>query len=293
MTICWNGGKIIADGRFSGISGEPVADGYRFKLSIAFNTVGWTHDATPPIVRLSLAFVSAKIENEELHLAHAFPELTIPFKVYAYGAESWMYYTLTLSGSAMEKIELLRTGRGVTLRLRLQGEIWKEQDVTPLQETVDCRISQSDWIDALKQCGYGHALLFEVPLPASEDASALASARYLQQANEHLIRGHYDEAVAVCRKALEAIQASGNDLVGAMKAFKNGKDKELSLSHRELVIRQALMNYTHPAHHHDAKENIIRYDRSSAAMVMGLTASVLSRVQASTPQTSPLSQLPP
>jgi hypothetical protein len=277
MSICWNGGIIIADTRFESIHGEPAADGYRFKLTVVFSSPGWRHDQLAPVVRLSLASVTAVGANEEAYVGYAIPELTIPFKVYSNSADSRHLHTLILTASAMETIERIRAGQGITLKLKLQGDVWKGHDASPLQETVECRISQSDWLRAIEQSGYGRALLFEVPLPVSDDARA--PARYLQQAKMHFVRGHYEEAVGVCRKALEAIKGPSDDQAAAMKLFKGGKDKDLRLDQRELIIRQAVMNYLHPAHHHDGNEDIIRYDRSSASMAMGLVASLLSRIE--------------
>lgn len=278
MSICWNGGRIIAETRFAGIQGEPSSDGYRFKLSVIFNSIGWSHGLPMPVVRLSFASATAVGANVEIHVGYAIPETTIPFGVYEHGRETGHLHLLTLTANAMEAVERLRAGQGVVLKLKLQGEVWKGHDVIPLQEVVECRISQSDWLVALEQSGYGRALLFEVPLPASDDPLAPAPARYLQQAKMHFVRGHYDEAVGICRKALEAAKGSDEDQALAMKSFKGGKDKELSLSQRELVIRQAVMNYLHPAHHHDGNEDVLRYERSAAAMVLGLVASLLSRV---------------
>jgi uncharacterized protein YacL (UPF0231 family) len=278
MSICWNS-RIIADSRFAGVSGEPAADGYRLKLTIVFNIQGWTHDQPIPVVRLSPAPVTACGENVEIHVGYAVPESTIPFTVYLQGATNGHLHLITLTGKAMEEVERLRAGQGIRLRLKLQGEVWKGYEVAPIHETVECRITQSDWLAALEQSNYGRTLLFEVPLPAVETANVLAPARYLQQAQKHFVRGHYDEAVGDCRKALEAIKSAADNQTAAMKAFKGGKEKELSLDQRELVIRQAVMNYLHPAHHHDDKEDIIRYDRSSAAMVLGLTASLIIRTE--------------
>lgn len=65
----------------------------------------------------------------------------------------------------------------------------------------------------------------------------------------------------------------------AVKAFKTGKDRDLGFEQRELVIRQAVMNLTHLAHHHEPGAQVVRFDRSGAAMIMGMTASAISRVK--------------
>jgi len=277
MSISLNGGYVIADARFAGLCGEPAADGYRFKVTIVFATSGWKADSLMPVVRLSPASVTVRAGEAETNVGYAYPESTIPFTVSSHGTSTGHLHIVTLTPVAMEVIDRLRSGQGITLRLKLMGEVWHGNAATPIQETVECRVSQSDWLAALEQSGFGRTLLFEVPLPATEDSNAPAPARYLQQAQRLFVQGHYDEAVAICRKALEAAMATGNDQVDAMKSFRGGKDKDLNLGQRELVIRQSVMNYLHPAHHHGDDEEVLRYDRSSAAMALGLTASLLCR----------------
>lgn len=277
MSIYSNNRYTIADTRYSGISGEPAADGYRFKISVTYTTQAWRGELPAPIVRLSTASVTACTGAVETHVGYAHPESTIPFSVSQHGTTIGHLHVVTLHPDAMEAVERIRGGQGITLRLKLIGEVWQEHTATPIHESVDCRISQSDWLTALEQSGFGRTLLFEVPVPYADDANAPSSARHLQQAQRLFVRGHYDEAVATCRKALEAEMGAMSDQVAAMKSFKGGKEKDLDLGQRELVIRQAVMNYLHPAHHHGDDEVAIRYDRSSAAMALGLTASLLGR----------------
>jgi hypothetical protein len=186
----------------------------------------------------------------------------------------------------MEDIERARVGQGLVLSMRIHGTAWHEGKAEALQAVIDCRISQSDWLVALDQSGYGRTLLFEVPLPASSAATAPSPAKYLQRAKAHLLKGHYDEVVSTCRLALESL-STGSDAVDAqakaMREFK-GNPKALSLQQRELVLRQVAMNYTHLAHHHENDMELGRYDRSTATMVLGVTAALVSRAVMDAPE---------
>jgi hypothetical protein len=281
MSISWNHGRVIADTRFVSVSGAPAADGFRLRLSIEFRAHAWREESPAPVVRLAPAPVML-LGDQEVLLGYAMPESTIPFSLTQYGSTGCHLHDLTLSPRAMEKIEASRGGQGVVLRLKIQGDVWMGREVASLHEPVECRINQSDWLMALGQCGHGQYLLFEVPLLASQDPCAPSSARYLQQAKDHFTKGHFDEAVGACRRALEGLleaTQSKDAQFAAVKAFKGGKSEELDIDQREQLIRQTVMNYTHLAHHHEEGADVVRFDRSSAAMVLGLTASLIARIR--------------
>lgn len=281
MSITWKHGRIIADTRFNSVHGGLIADGCQIRLSVEFRVHPW-HDLPLPVVRLAPAPVSL-LGEQEILLGYAIPESTIPFSVTQNGSTSCVLHDLALSPGAMERIEASRTGgQSLILRLKLHGEVWIGHDAAPLHDAIECRISQSDWLTALEQCGHGQYLLFEVPVLASRDPRAPTSTKYLQQAKEQFAKGHFDDVVAVCRKALEAaIDATQTQDAqqAATKLFKSGKDKELGLEQRELVIRQAVMNLTHLAHHHEPGADVVRFDRSAAAMVLGMTSSIVARIR--------------
>jgi hypothetical protein len=275
MSLSFNG-RAIADVRFSSVHGIKMAGGFGIRLSVMFNVQPWAEGG--PTVCLAPAFVSI-VGAEALGIGYAVPEVTIPFRVSSYPSEMGLLYDVVLSQGAMEAVERSRGGQGLVLTMRIQGTAWHEGKAEALQRVIDCRISQSDWIAALDHSGYGRTLLFEVPLPASSLANAPSPAKYLQRAKAHLVKGHYDEVVATCRLALESL-SDGSDAADAqaqaMREFK-GNPKALSLAQRELVLRQVAMNYTHLAHHHESDMELGRYDRSTATMVLGVTAALVSR----------------
>jgi len=280
MSINWNHGRVIADTRFVSVSGARAADGFLLRLAIEFRAHAWREESPGPVVRLAPAPVTLVGEQDVL-LGYAMPEATIPFTVTQHGSTGCHLHDLALSPRAMEQIDASRGGQGVTLRLKLQGDLWMGREAASLHDPVECRINQSDWLTALGQCGHGQYLLFEVPMLASMDPSKPSSARYLQQAKDHFAKGHFDEAVAACRKALEGLleaTKSKDAQFASVKAFKAGKSEELDIDQREQLIRQTVMNYTHLAHHHEEGADVVRFDRSSAAMVLGLTASLVARI---------------
>lgn len=278
MSICWNGSLIIADTRFVGASGIRVAGGFGIRLSVMYQVRPWSHGGALPQLRLSPAPVTLW-GHEDVQLGYAIPEMTVPFPAGS-SHDNFHLHLLSLAPSQMEVIERVRAGQDIQLLLKLQGEVWRGHEFTNIQETVSCPVSQSDWLKVLEQCEYGRSILFEVPLPASHAADAPAPAQYLQRAKTHFVKGHYDDAVAACRLALEAITTSPTDKGDtdvAVKAWKGGRASDLSIGQRELVLRQVLAQYTHLAHHHEPGENTSRYDQSMASMVLGMTASLLSR----------------
>lgn len=277
MSLSWNG-RIIADVKLSRLSGFRVLGAFGLRLSVEFAATTWREDEGAPPVALMLAARLQFGASQPVLLGLASPENPMPFNVTNHGSSATgMGYDITLSPAAMEALEARRNGAGVELKLRVQAEVRRDGDIRILEDDVGATFTQSDWLSVLESSGYGRSLLFEVPLPTSPSANE-PWAKLLENARIHFLRGHYPTAVSVCRQVLESLshelgqETQLRDSVDIHKKAKRG----LTLDQRELVLRQAAMDYSSPSHHVDSGLPDDLYDRRNAQMLLGITASLLA-----------------
>ena len=122
--------------------------------------------------------------------------------------------------------------------------------------------------------GYGRTLLFEVPIPA-EPAGLGSAIELLETARGLLATGHYSEVVAKCRMVLERLtQELDDDL--ALKAARVAQGRDRTAQQRELLIRQAAIDFAHLAHHPTGISLDEAFDRNAAQMMLGMTAALVS-----------------
>ena len=150
------------------------------------------------------------------------------------------------------------------------------------QSFVPLLVNQKMWIDVLKQMEYGQFMLFEIPVPSPEASKELGQAlTYLEKAREHFWRGHYDEAVANCRKTLEELTNGLGDKTELEKSKQSYLNRELregmSIESRFLFLREVARHITHPAAHAGQSTNGPAFDRKDATFVISATAIILSR----------------
>jgi hypothetical protein len=278
MSITW-GNRIVADPYFQNLHGVEAAGAYALRFSITFVVANWPVEEKAPQIGLSAATITVEASGRSLLMGFAIPETTIPFNVGRHGHSRGLIYEFIAAPSCMEAIERLRDGTGVNFRLKVNASLMVGDDAQAAQEEVHCRVSQSDWLSVLEACGYREVLLPELPMPHAEGDRDDVGAKHLVSAQSHLLQGHYAEAVASCRLALEAWTSQREEAgaIASARELQRTTPRALSLLQRELLIRQAVSNFAHLAHHAHDVAAPERFDRESARMMIGLTASILGR----------------
>lgn len=269
------GSRTIADPRFEGVHGMRTADGCMLRLTVSFNVFSF-EGSPPPIVVFGPSRVYVN-DGGSLFLGMAVPEVPQPFRVGMYGQTSRLLFELQLTPTAMEKLERLRDGGGLTLTLKLQPEIRTPTELHAGFEDVACRINASDWQVAREQAGCGRSLLFEVPLPDDVPGIDIVAER-MEAARRHLALGHYSEVVAACRVALEALTkglGQHADMTAVLQIPKSGKH-QLDLYQRELLMRQSVTDFCSLALHVTTAPIGEMFDRNAAQLVLGSTAALVS-----------------
>lgn len=276
VSITWNS-RIVADVTFRGVHGFQAAGSYLLRLSVGFAVTNWPQDVLMPTVLVTAAAVQVEGGGQALLLGHAIPETPVPFKVGAHSQPSTILYELLLSPAAIEAVERLRGGDRIQFRLKIQAHLTMGAETLATKDEVLCSVPQSDWIAVLEQIGYRKTLLLELPIPQGDEGSV--PQRHLETARSHMLRGHYEDAVASCRKALEGWTTQRAEVEAVKKArdTKRSDARSLTLYDRELLVRYAATNFADLAHHADDVANAERYSREDAAMMVAITAAILCR----------------
>ena len=237
--------RIIADTRLASIHGARHAGGYALRLSLEFNVLNWDL-ADPPEVVMAPARVHL-VGLSGLSLGLAFPEAVKPFNVSKYASKHMGLFDLMLSPQAMETVEQHRNGQGVSMTIKLHGEI-RQKSVTQLfHDDVRGDFNVAQWVEAMEQAGYGRSLLFEVPIPSEPQALGI-SLQLLESARRLLAQGHYSDVVSKCRLVMESLSTElGQD--EALRSTLSLPKQSRTLEQRELAMRQAAMDFASLAHH--------------------------------------------
>lgn len=269
--INWNS-RTIADARLNSVHGGRLAGGYLLRLGVEFDVLNWD-DGPPPVVIMAPARVWLQGQIG-LVLGLAQPETFQPFTVSQYPSKRAVLFDLPMTQQAMEAVERHRNGLGVSLTVKLQTEVRRGAEVQVGWVDLAGTFNVSQWVEALDQAGYGRTLLFEVPIPA-EPAGLGSAIELLETARGLLATGHYSEVVAKCRMVLERLtQELDDDL--ALKAARAAQGRDRTAQQRELLIRQAAIDFAHLAHHPTGISLDEAFDRNAAQMMLGMTAALVS-----------------
>ena len=286
MSMISYSGYSLADLRLMTLSGRS---------GLGFSRIGFTCEFSFPaskqpdtrIQELSgTAWVRSSTGTEML-LGQVFQEspVVLDSKVVAWSTQ--VMFCLDLEPHQVEAIEDLRNGGDLWFRMTIAG-IAQTASSGQAQVVHDSGLSltanQRTWTDVLAAAGYGRFLLFEVPFPLqgtnSEHTQAVS---HLEKAKSHFAIGHYDEAVAGCRKALDSLTAG----LGDAEEIKRAKDsyfsareirEDMPIDSRALFLREAVKHFAHPAAHGDVAGKQEHYDRHDARLMMSMTAATMSYV---------------
>lgn len=270
-------GRIIANTRLAGIHGGRFAGGHMLRLNVEFDVLNWD-EANPPQVLMAPARVSLGAQHGVL-LGLAFPETIQPFSVSKYASKVSALFDLMLSPQAMETVERHRNGQGVSLGVKLHAEIRRAGDCHVVHDDVRGDFNVAHWQAALEQAGYGRSLLFEVPIPSEPQELGLAI-ELLEAARHLLAQGHYAEVVAKCRMVIEGVTAEIGQDAALVAAQKTMPKQSRTLEQRELVMRQAAMDFASLAHHPTGVPLNELFDRNAAQLMLGTTAALVSSAMA-------------
>ena len=276
MSLYWNS-RIIADPVLARVHGYKVAGGYGIRLGLEFAVPAWDESKVGPTPAVFFYPCAVQVgDSEPYALGRAFSENPQPFLVTEHGSNpNGVLFDLVLSPAAMERLERTRAGQGMQVKVKLQAEARRPGETRVVSDEVSRTFSQSDWLIALEQAGFGRTMLFEVPIPEGRQGDEHWS-RLLERARREFLEGHYSTSVGTCRLVLEALTSELKQDVAVQGASDLKKKRERTVEQRELVLRQAAMDYSSPSHHMDGGHPDDLYDRRSAQMLLGIVSSLVT-----------------
>lgn len=195
-------------------------------------------------------------------------------------------YRLNLPNPQLLALEQMRQGNGLVFTLDVRGNGNGPLGIRTFDESVRLQVTVSDWVRVLKEAHAADVLLVGVHLPMNiVDPRARAAIEIVQRANEHLVLGHFSVAVAECRRAIESLWKSANlteDAKAARKLMSTMEERiSMTKRDRELVLGEALINFSNVAHHVGANAEPEIFGRLDAALAVASTASLISSLIAS------------
>jgi hypothetical protein len=280
--------RQIGNVRATHISGQEIIGASQLCFSLAWTLFPKRSDEVFTVFGTSI-WVSVLLEGRSspVMMGQALPETTWceesrdgqPY-------ESRVMYRLCLSDDQLLALEEARRGHGLTFVLQVRGNSYGPHGVRSLDDSLQLPVNASDWSRVLKEANAAETLLVGVQLPTSVSVPGTRAALELvSKANEHLTFGHYDAAVAECRRAIESLWKLGNlteEARAARKRMATMNDQlTMTKRDRELALGEALKNFCHVAHHvgDDATPEI--FSRADAALLVAGTAGLVSALIAS------------
>jgi hypothetical protein len=245
-----------------------------------------------------------------------------PHSINARGEATWTL-SVPVTQFCLQEIEKSRKGRDIRLIAMVHfvgaieesagtsryGRFWSGRVDSEESSSMYCsvRVPRSDWINWLKELGYGDYYLIEVPLRGVPERGELKKAlAHLTDAWEHFNLGKDAEALGSCHKGFERV-AHDHDA----KPDQNGWEKILRNQDVDPVKREKmkhllhrLCDYLHLGRHEakDPKVQLDRVDSEYALILSQATLSYLARTSSIQGQSSrgispvsnsPVSRKPP
>ena len=279
--------RSIAEVRWAQLTAAPGVG-----ASVLRFTLGWTLQAKKEspysvfgtYLRVTVATAASP---QALFLGHAVPEVAFCDDARdAVPLEKPLMYLLTLQADQLLALEQLRQGHGVVFGIEVRGNALGPHGIRQVSETLKKEVSVSDWIPLLRDANAGDVLLVGVQLPtAAENPEIAAAIEFVRRAHVNSLRGDYDAAVGECRRALESVwkvSKLSDAARNARKALSTMENrKSMTKRDRALALGEALMNFTHPAHHVETDGAPEIFSQLDAALAVASTAALVSALAAS------------
>ena len=269
--------NIVADLSSNGVSGWPGGIGlHRLRFSLQYQTPARKEAL---VARNFRATVTVSRSHEGgAYVGIAWPESAWTLCTSTFAQNSAVLFDFDLRSEQLALIEQLRGGGDLVFNLHVLCEVSNQDDVQRGQDDVRYYVNKSSWIACMKQFGLDRIVLLEVDLP-KQAGSLQTAVSLLKRAREELDAGNYDGVVQQCRRAIESVQKALKlkpAINAAMETFAKGDRKTMSKRARALVVNEAALHYSHPAHHVDDDGQTPEYGRRDAAFMLALASAVVA-----------------
>jgi len=259
-------GYRVAELREVKVHGLPGIGTYTLAFVLHFS-------ATQPRAETTIRNVTVRLDwgdNEQRMIGVALPD-GLSARIHQHSTNIPIGFRLSLSAAQIEGIEKRRNGGNFKLSLWFMGDVEQAGQSHGVVGTHEFEVRQQDWIEALERMEYRRTMLFELPVPSSDAPVG----ELVAKAQAFLHKGDYEQAVILCRQAIEKIEVLVDDksAVGqAVKKYRSARE-EMDTTERLLFLRESLKNATHLAVHHSP--NHCGFSRDQAKAILGATISLI------------------
>lgn len=196
----------------------------------------------------------------------------------SYGSENQIDLVCDLDALRIERIEEHRAGREAVFWLALWPSLVDNRGFLDSSvQTIRASIPRDKWVGVLGALTDARVTLLEITSPSLEAPEFDAAIGHLREARTRVDHGDFDESIACCRRAIEAIAKAlniGHEASDLEKALGAVSDEERGKAYAGIVSRlKGLANYA--IHRSEAPG---RYSRAEARFVVGATQHALSLV---------------
>ena len=190
-----------------------------------------------------------------------------------FSSEERIGFKFYLSASQLNAIEAVRSNGDLKIGVSLAGSFNCGEENQGFSDRGEFLIPKQEWLGALSAMLYKDSLLFELPMPKKSNEQDKNLKELLERAHSHILNGHYQESIGLCRQAIEFIEKDRNDKKKVTEATAKYKEnrREMSALERMFCLREMLKNITQLGAHHGEE-----FSRQQAQSVLGMTVALLS-----------------
>jgi hypothetical protein len=280
-------GYSIAEVSITGLHGRTGIGVAQLGFSIDFRFIKTeVGEVTVREPRIEVHAVMDQSSATGTYLGQAIAEAPFEVVVHTGHERNHLIFRLSLSDGQILELEKRRSGRDLRFELKVATIAYGRYGVRPMHDTLQYRVNVSEWAQVLSQLEGPEYLIIGLGLPrCAPDHPLRAAVERVRHAHASFVLGRYDSAIADCRIALDSALATTDDrkemfeLARTSGASENG----LSKAQRELMLINAVRNYTHLAHHVDRQGQLEYFSRDDASMILSTTAALLASVLARPP----------
>jgi hypothetical protein len=275
MSITHNS-NIVVNLSPNAVSGWPGGMGvHRLRFSVQYQSPARKEIFVARNFRATVTV--SRSHDGGAHLGTAWPESAWALRTSTFAQNGSLLFDFDLRNEQLALIETLRCGGDLLFNLHFLCEVSSGDDIARGDDDVRFHVNKSGWIACMKQFGQDRIVLLEVDLP-TEDGDLKTAVSLLKRAREELDAGNYDGVVQQCRRAIESVQKALKlkpAINAAMAAFAKDRRSMTKIA-RALVVNEAALHYSHPAHHVDDEGETIDYGRRDAAFMLALACAVVA-----------------
>jgi hypothetical protein len=272
---------VLANLKVLGMQGERGLGLHRLILRVDISMPGRPPDDTATISEITGILRVRDRNGVEHHLGRFLPKDGARI-IHSSGiaSQSEEFLAIELSRGALEAIETVRSGAGLSFSVILAGIASVKAGRRQVSHADLHSVNQGTWIELLSQMGYEDTMLIEVPIPDKSSRPELRKAlSYLEAARLAVLQNRNRDAVASCRDVLEALGATRGDLEDPVKDDDGGFGKRRAQGKEERYrgVLRSIFRLTHLAKHGDETAQNVTWDRQDAIAVVSAVAGLLQR----------------